>query len=125
MTFAVADHWYAFFVALDADHLGPPHGGCHVARSPGRIHSSAWVSPSSDSSSSASVSATWVTWHNDTRFRALILLLLFSVQLNDIFAYIVGKSLGGPKLAPRTSPNKTISELARCRRADHLARRIC
>jgi phosphatidate cytidylyltransferase len=46
---------------------------------------------------------------NDTRFRSLILLLLFSVQLNDIFAYIVGKSLGGPKLAPHTSPNKTIS----------------
>jgi len=46
---------------------------------------------------------------NDTRFRSLILLLVFSVQLNDVFAYVVGKSLGGPKLAPRTSPNKTIS----------------
>jgi phosphatidate cytidylyltransferase len=46
---------------------------------------------------------------NDTRFRALILLLVFSVQLNDVFAYVVGKSLGGPKLVPRTSPNKTIS----------------
>ena len=46
---------------------------------------------------------------NDTRFRSLILILVFSVQLNDVFAYMVGKSLGGPKLAPRTSPNKTIS----------------
>jgi phosphatidate cytidylyltransferase len=26
-----------------------------------------------------------------------------------VFAYIVGKSLGGPKLAPQTSPNKTVS----------------
>ena len=34
---------------------------------------------------------------------------MFSVELNDVFAYIVGKSLGGPRLAPQTSPNKTIS----------------
>jgi phosphatidate cytidylyltransferase len=46
---------------------------------------------------------------NSTHYRSLLLLLIFSVQMNDIFAYIVGKSIGGPKLAPRTSPNKTIS----------------
>jgi phosphatidate cytidylyltransferase len=39
----------------------------------------------------------------------VILLVLFSVQLNDVFASIVGKSLGEPKLAPQTSPNKTIA----------------
>jgi phosphatidate cytidylyltransferase len=46
---------------------------------------------------------------NDTRYRSLMLLLVFSSQLNDIFAYVVGKSIGGPKLAPETSPNKTIA----------------
>ncbi len=46
---------------------------------------------------------------NDTHYRSLILLLIFCVQLNDVFAYIVGKTLGGPKLVPQTSPNKTIS----------------
>ena len=46
---------------------------------------------------------------NDTHYRSLLLLLIFCVQLNDIFAYIVGKSLGGPKLAVHTSPNKTFS----------------
>jgi len=46
---------------------------------------------------------------NDEYYRSLLLLLVFSVQMNDIFGYIVGKSLGGPKLAPQTSPNKTIS----------------
>jgi len=46
---------------------------------------------------------------NDTQYRSLVLLLIFCVQLNDVFAYIAGKSLGGPKLAPQTSPNKTIS----------------
>jgi phosphatidate cytidylyltransferase len=46
---------------------------------------------------------------NDTHFRSLILLIIFSAQMNDVFAYMVGKSVGGPKLAPRTSPNKTIA----------------
>ena len=46
---------------------------------------------------------------NDSHYRSLVLLLIFSAQLNDVFAYIVGKSLGGPKLAPQTNPDKTIS----------------
>lgn len=41
--------------------------------------------------------------------RALLLLLIAAVELNDIFAFIVGKSLKGPKLIPNTSPGKTIS----------------
>ncbi len=46
---------------------------------------------------------------NHEYYRSLLLLLVFSVLMNDLFAFIVGKSLGGPKLAPQTSPNKTIS----------------
>lgn len=42
----------------------------------------------------------------------LLLWLVFSVWATDIFAYFVGRSLGGPKLAPRISPNKTWSGLA-------------
>jgi phosphatidate cytidylyltransferase len=42
-------------------------------------------------------------------YRSLLPLLIFRVQMNDVFAYVVGKSIGGPKLAPRTSPNKTIA----------------
>jgi phosphatidate cytidylyltransferase len=46
---------------------------------------------------------------NDAHYRSLMLLLFFSILVNDIVAYIVGKSIGGPNLAPETSPNKTIS----------------
>lgn len=46
---------------------------------------------------------------NDPLYRPLILTLLVCVQMNDVFAYCVGKTIGGPKLAPGTSPNKTWS----------------
>lgn len=46
---------------------------------------------------------------NDMNYRPIMLMLLVAVSLNDIFAFTVGKTLGGPKLLPHTSPNKTIS----------------
>ena len=46
---------------------------------------------------------------NEPRYRAVVLMLVFAVEMNDVFAYASGKTLGGPKLAPATSPNKTIS----------------
>ena len=40
---------------------------------------------------------------------AAILFLFAVVWLTDIAAYFVGRALGGPKLMPRVSPNKTWS----------------
>jgi phosphatidate cytidylyltransferase len=107
-TFAVADHWYRLFVALTpitlavitavATSLDRPSG--YIQRVALSIFSFLLF---------GSCLGHLGYMANDPRFRSLILLLLFSVQLNDIFAYVVGKSLGGPKLAPHTSPNKTIS----------------
>ena len=45
---------------------------------------------------------------NDKNYRPIVLMLLLCVELNDVFAYICGKSFGRRKLAPHTSPNKTI-----------------
>lgn len=45
---------------------------------------------------------------NDEHYRPLLLLILLSVEMNDVFAFVVGKSLGRHKLAPNTSPNKTV-----------------
>jgi phosphatidate cytidylyltransferase len=36
-----------------------------------------------------------------------LFVLVALVWINDIFSYLFGKSLGGPKLAPKISPNKT------------------
>lgn len=42
----------------------------------------------------------------------LVLWLVVVVVCTDVFAYLVGRTLGGPKLAPRISPGKTRSGLA-------------
>jgi phosphatidate cytidylyltransferase len=46
---------------------------------------------------------------NDRNFRPLLVWLIINVELNDIFAYLVGKNFGRRKLAPNTSPNKTVA----------------
>jgi phosphatidate cytidylyltransferase len=38
---------------------------------------------------------------------ALVFWAMFVTWATDIFAYFAGRSIGGPKLAPRISPNKT------------------
>jgi phosphatidate cytidylyltransferase len=44
---------------------------------------------------------------NDTGYRPVVLLILVTVELNDVFAYTCGRLFGRRKLAPATSPNKT------------------
>jgi phosphatidate cytidylyltransferase len=46
---------------------------------------------------------------NDTNYRQYIILILLCVELNDVFAYVAGKTWGRHKLAPHTSPNKTVA----------------
>ncbi len=45
----------------------------------------------------------------DPNYRPLLLMLLVSVELNDIFAYCSGRLCGGRKLLPNTSPGKTVA----------------
>lgn len=44
---------------------------------------------------------------NDLLFRPILLWILLFTELNDVFAYLSGKTLGKRKLLPNTSPNKT------------------
>lgn len=45
---------------------------------------------------------------NDGDFRPILAWLLVTVQMNDVFAFVTGKTFGRRKLAPNTSPNKTV-----------------
>lgn len=45
---------------------------------------------------------------NDWNYRPILLLILCTVELNDIFAYICGHLFGHRKFVPNTSPNKTV-----------------
>src|SRR5213082_1577047 len=45
---------------------------------------------------------------NDVDFRPIVMLIILTVELNDVFAYIAGKTLGHRKITPQTSPNKTL-----------------
>jgi phosphatidate cytidylyltransferase len=44
---------------------------------------------------------------NSPHYRAILILLILCVELNDVFAFCTGKLIGGPKAIPNTSPGKT------------------
>ncbi|HVK18724.1 MAG TPA: phosphatidate cytidylyltransferase [Fimbriiglobus sp.] len=46
---------------------------------------------------------------NDTHYRPLLLLVLLTVAVNDVAAFIAGRLFGRRKLCPNTSPNKTVA----------------
>ena len=51
-----------------------------------------------------------IVLRSDTEFGFVAIIFLFAVVwVTDIAAYFVGRAVGGPKLAPRLSPNKTWS----------------
>jgi phosphatidate cytidylyltransferase len=45
---------------------------------------------------------------NDVGYRPMMLLILITVEVNDVFAFMSGKLIGHRRLAPRTSPGKTL-----------------
>ena len=111
LNFAALDHWYHFFVALfpltmaliaaTAILRDEPKG--YIQRVALGVFGFALFGGSM---------AHLGYMANDRDYRPILLLVIAVTQLNDVFAYVVGKSLGRHPLAPLTSPNKTVEGFA-------------
>ena len=110
--FAVADHYYAFFVALWPLSVGLiALAGLAADRPKGYLQRVA-LGVLAYMLFAAGLGHL-AYFGNDLRFRPILLWLVLCVELNDVFAYACGKLLGPPtggrKLMPDTSPNKTLA----------------
>jgi phosphatidate cytidylyltransferase len=107
ITFSVFDHWYGLFAALVPLTLGVMAAASLLADEPkGYIQRLALGIMAFLLFGVCLGHLGFIA--NDFAYRPLLIWLVCCVQLNDIFAYICGKSFGRRKLAPHTSPNKTL-----------------
>jgi phosphatidate cytidylyltransferase len=107
VTFATADHWYGFFVALAplttvliviAALVGDEPRG-YIQRVAVGVFAFLLFG----------VCLKHFAYFANDRFGLpLMLAILLCVELNDVFAYCCGKLFGRRNLCPQTSPNKTI-----------------
>ena len=108
VTFAVADHWYGLFVAIPPLFIGVLAAVALCADQPkGYIQRVALAAFAFLLFGMCFGHLSYFA--NDGQFRPILLWLVLCVEFNDVFAYIVGKTLGRAKLAPNTSPNKTVA----------------
>ncbi len=118
LTLAILDNWMGLFFALNRD-----HAAAIAAFSIFRDQ------PSGDLQRVA-LAVLGFTWFgtclghlgaiaNDPHYRAYLILILVTVELNDVFAFVVGKTLGRRKLIPNTSPNKNDRRFASGRDPHH------
>lgn len=107
LTFAELDHWYGLFVALTSLTIAmiavvalfPDRPEGYIQR----------VALSSFAFLLFGVCLGHLAYiANDALYRPIMLTILVGVEMNDVFAYITGRAFGRRRLAPNTSPNKTV-----------------
>ena len=107
LTFAEADHWYGFFVALSSLTISALVIVALFADQPQGYIQRVALGIFAFSLFGVCLGH-FAYFANDRHGPAFLLAILVCVEMNDIFAYCTGKLFGRRKLAPRTSPNKTI-----------------
>lgn len=108
VNFAALDHWYGFFVALWPLTVGViAVASIPLDRPAGYIQRTALGILGYMLFGAGLAHLGYMA--NDPGYRPVLLMLLTVVALSDVAAFTIGKLLGGPKLLPATSPNKTIS----------------
>jgi phosphatidate cytidylyltransferase len=107
INFAALDHWYDFFAALSSLTVGSI-----AAVSIFRDHPKGYIQRVGLAVIAFMLFGVCLGHlsfiANDPRYRQIIFWLVLCVELNDIFAFVCGKSFGRRKLVPNTSPNKTV-----------------
>ena len=107
VTFASLDNWYGLFVALF-----PLTAGCIAAAGILPDHPSGYVQRVGLGVLGFMLFGACLGllgyFGNDLHYRDILIWIVLCVELNDVFAYCCGKSFGRRKLAPNTSPNKTV-----------------
>lgn len=108
VNFAALDHWYGFFVAL-----WPLTTAVLAASSIPQDRPAGYIQRTALGILAYMLFGAGLShlgyMGNDAGYRPFVLLLLSATALNDVAAFTCGKLIGGPKLLPLTSPNKTIS----------------
>lgn len=108
VNFAALDHWYGFFVAL-----WPLTVGVIIVGTIPRDRPAGYVQRTALGVFAYMLFGAGLAhlsfMANEPAYRPILLMLLTTVALSDVAAFTFGKLIGGPKLAPATSPNKSVS----------------
>ncbi len=108
VNFAALDHWYGFFVALfPLTVIGLAIVSLPLDRPGGYIQRTGLAIFGFALFGAGLAHLGYMG--NEPGYRPFVLLLLTGVAINDVFAFTCGKLIGGRKLLPATSPNKTLS----------------
>ena len=108
VNFAALDHWYGFFTALWPLTVGViAIASLPLDRPAGYVQRTALGIFAFMLFGAGLAHLGYMA--NDPGYRPIVLLLLAAVALNDVAAFTFGKLIGGRKLLPATSPNKTLS----------------
>ncbi|HEY6112232.1 MAG TPA: phosphatidate cytidylyltransferase [Chthoniobacterales bacterium] len=107
VTFAVLDNWYRFFLALFPLTVALIAVGGLIADQPKGYIQRVGLGVFGFALFGCALGHLGYI-ANDWNYRPILLLIVFAVELNDVFAYICGHLFGRRKFVPNTSPNKTV-----------------
>lgn len=108
VNFAAVDHWYGLFVALWPLTVGLiAIASIPLDRPDGYIQRSALGILAYMLFGVGLAHLGYIA--NDPGYRPVVLLLLAAPALSDVVAFTAGRFLGGRRLLPNTSPNKTVA----------------